>query len=56
MGKKSKRQTGGASVQRPQPGVVMNNRAVCRAINELWESKASFYALNFLKNCFVHVQ
>ena len=44
MGKKSKRQAGGASVQRPQAGVVMNNRAVCRAVNELWESKSSFHS------------
>ena len=43
MGKKSKRQAGGASVQRPQAGVVMNNRAVCRAVNELWESKSSAF-------------
>lgn len=39
MGKKSKRQAVSASVQKPQDGAVMNNRAVCRVVNELWESK-----------------
>ena len=48
MGKKSKRQAGGASVQRTQAGVVMNNRAVCRAVNELWESKSSFHSFKKL--------
>ena len=45
MGKKSKRGAASALVQRPQAGVVMNNRAVCRAVNELWESKSLY---NFL--------
>ena len=39
MGKKSKRQAASAAVHKPQSGTVINNRAVCRAVNELWESK-----------------
>ena len=38
MGKKSKRATT-AAVVKPQAGAVINNRAVCRVVNELWESK-----------------
>ena len=40
MGKKSKRQPSGAAVQKPQAGAVINNRAVCRAVIDLWESKS----------------
>ena len=40
MGKKSRRaQAASAAVQKPQAGAVINNRAVCRAVNDLWESK-----------------
>ena len=54
MGKKSKRQAGGASVQRPQAGAVMNNRAVCRAVNELWESESSFHTSRKIMSLFLH--
>ena len=39
MGKKSKRHQAQGGAQKTAPGAVINNKAVCRAVDELWASK-----------------
>jgi len=39
MGKKSKRHQAQGGAQKTAPGALINNKAVCRAVDELWASK-----------------
>lgn len=40
MGKKSKRQSSQSAAQRAATGAVINSKAVCRIIEEIWASKS----------------
>lgn len=50
MGKKSKRQPAGAGAQKTEAGSMMTNKAVCKLVDELWESKSLKSCINRRRN------
>lgn len=40
MGKKSKRHSAQGGAPKPAAGSMINNRAVCRVVEEIWNSEA----------------
>ena len=50
MWKKSKRHQAQGGAQKTAPGAVINNKAVCRAVDELWASKPGSIVARDLEN------